>query len=306
MNVREWALPVYTILVQLAVGALFVLWMIRTLAHLKLKSVDFDRVIRNPILVIAATVMIGMVGAHFHLSRPYLSFLAILNIKTSWLSREILFSVLFFLTTVYLWYLTRRPGEQQKRITALGWLAITFGFAIVYTMAQIYLLPTQIAWDSQSVIVSFFTTSILLGAITVATLLVLGLRFSEIQNNADVDIHNLIIKFSFGGLALLILASVVVRGAVTLYQINMLQTGDAIASASLSLLIDFYLPILILRYILMIYAAFSLGFTVYRIYRPGSNLLLITTPVYVSCLLLLVGEILGRFLFYASHIRIGI
>ena len=29
MNVREWALPVYTILMQMAVGGLFVLWVIR-------------------------------------------------------------------------------------------------------------------------------------------------------------------------------------------------------------------------------------------------------------------------------------
>jgi DMSO reductase anchor subunit len=29
-------------------------------------------------------------------------------------------------------------------------------------------------------------------------------------------------------------------------------------------------------------------------------------PVYLSCLLILVGEIIGRFLFYATHIRVGI
>ena len=35
MNLREWALPVYTILMQLAVGALFSLWVIRALSSAK-------------------------------------------------------------------------------------------------------------------------------------------------------------------------------------------------------------------------------------------------------------------------------
>ena len=35
MNIREWTLPVYTILTQLAAGALFVLWVIRTLSNSK-------------------------------------------------------------------------------------------------------------------------------------------------------------------------------------------------------------------------------------------------------------------------------
>jgi DMSO reductase anchor subunit len=31
-----------------------------------------------------------------------------------------------------------------------------------------------------------------------------------------------------------------------------------------------------------------------------------TAHAYFTCLLLLIGEILGRFLFYATHIRIGL
>jgi DMSO reductase anchor subunit len=79
MNVREWALPVYTILIQLAVGALFVLWLIRTLANSKFNHQEIDRIIRNPILVIALTVVVAMGGSHFHLSKPFESFLAVLN-----------------------------------------------------------------------------------------------------------------------------------------------------------------------------------------------------------------------------------
>ncbi|HEX5809683.1 MAG TPA: DmsC/YnfH family molybdoenzyme membrane anchor subunit, partial [Anaerolineales bacterium] len=106
MNVREWALPVYTILMQLAIGAFFVLWMIRYVASSKFSHQEIDRIIRNPMLVIAVTAAVAMGGAHLHLSKPFHSFLAVLNFKSSWLSREIVFTLCFFLTTMSLMYLT--------------------------------------------------------------------------------------------------------------------------------------------------------------------------------------------------------
>jgi hypothetical protein len=32
----------------------------------------------------------------------------------------------------------------------------------------------------------------------------------------------------------------------------------------------------------------------------------LVTPVYLACLLAMVAEILGRFLFYATHVRLGV
>ena len=48
MNVREWALPVYTILMQLAVGALFVLWLIRAFVKSKFSSEQLDQYPAKP------------------------------------------------------------------------------------------------------------------------------------------------------------------------------------------------------------------------------------------------------------------
>jgi len=97
MNVREWALPVYTILIQLAVGAVFVLWVIRAYALRKFNPGEIDRITRNPILVIFFTVFVAMVGSHFHLSKPFHSFFAVRNFATSWLSREVFFTMIFFI-----------------------------------------------------------------------------------------------------------------------------------------------------------------------------------------------------------------
>ena len=93
MNVREWALPVYTILMQLAVGAMLGLWIIRAVAIRQYGRSTIDHIIRIPVLAVFLTVVVAIVGSHFHLSQPLFSLLATLNLRSSWLSREILFTI---------------------------------------------------------------------------------------------------------------------------------------------------------------------------------------------------------------------
>lgn len=306
MNVREWALPVYTILMQLTVGSLFVLWMIRSLANSKFSHQEIDRIIRNPIFVIAFTAVVAMGGSHFHLSKPFHSFLAVLNFKSSWLSREIVFTLLFFLTTMSLLYLTYFRTYHRRLITALGWLAIFFGVILIYCMARIYLLPTQVAWNSNMVILSFYTTSLVLGVMAIACLMVLDLKFAEIQKTDDVELRVEVIRYSFRGLAFMTVLLIFTRILTLFVQMQELAQGDLIARTSLRLLVELYQPLLFMRLIFIVFAAVYFSISVYRICQrqlPPQNLMM---PVYLSCLLILVGEIIGRFLFYATHIRVGI
>jgi hypothetical protein len=64
--------------------------------------------------------------------------------------------------------------------------------------------------------------------------------------------------------------------------------------------------LLVLRIALLIAAPIWLGYNASLVHKrqvePGQ----VAIPVYVSCLALLVAEIMGRFLFYATHIRIGL
>ncbi len=306
MNVREWALPIYTILMQLAVGALFVLWLIRTFIKPKFSSEQLDRIMRNPMLVISFTVAVAMIGAHFHLSKPFHSFLAFRNFQTSWLSREITFTVLFFFTLSVLWALSRYKNEHGRLITALGWLSIIFGFIVIYCMARIYLLPTQVAWNSPTVIVSFYTTAFLLGIMAIACLLVMDLKFAELQKADDIELRVQMIKYSIGWLTLAACLTVVVSMGVTLYQLNFLSQGDATAQTSLQLLFELYTPLFVTRLFFIGVAPLLLGYAVKRMFNIGSDPQSLFVPVYMSCLLILIGEILGRFLFYATHIRVGV
>ena len=307
MNLREWALPVYTVLMQLAIGALFSLWVIRALNSSKYAKEQMERITRVPVLIIFFTIVLAMTGSHFHLSRPYLSFLAIRNFRHSWLSREIAFTVIVFICTLLLLLLLwLRKGSYRLKL-GLGWGAILAGIATIYCMASIYLLPTQVSWNSTATIFSYYAVTLLLGTTSLIVILLMDLRFSAGQKPADLDARIQIIRRSIvwlTGVATLAAAVVLLLGS---YQIELLRSSKLpSAQASLHLILDLYRPLLVMRVGLTVLGiAWLIGMVGYflRTQRSFINLL---GPIYIACIMVLVGEILERFLFYASHVRIGI
>ncbi len=306
MNLREWALPVYTILMEVATGALLILWTIRLLSQARLGREKLDRIARNPLLVILFTIGVAMIGAHFHLSRPYLSFLAILNFGSSWLSREIVFTILFFLTTGYLWYLQWFEKGSPAMKDALGWIALLLGFAATYCMSSIYLLPTQTAWNTPITILSFYVTTLLLGVMTMACLLIMDMKFAEVREPATVEARDVIIHKALAWFVALAIVGVVAAAALSLYQIQYLRNGDETAQLSLELLLGLYRPLIGMRFTLIILGVITLAVCAYLINRRNRSATEMMVPIYLACLLVMIGEIIGRFLLYATHVRVGI
>ncbi|HSJ89637.1 MAG TPA: DmsC/YnfH family molybdoenzyme membrane anchor subunit, partial [Anaerolineales bacterium] len=186
---------------QLAVGALLVLWILRWLGSYRFSLQEINRVLRNPLLIISFTVVVAMIAAHLHLSRPLYSFYAIRNFRSSWLSREIVFTVMFFMAVGTLLFFSRFRQEQHRLITQLGWLAAALGLTVVYCMAKIYLLPTQLAWNSPIVVAAFYITTLLLGTMTTACLLILDLKFAEIQKAEDLELQVRVARFALSWLS---------------------------------------------------------------------------------------------------------
>jgi anaerobic dimethyl sulfoxide reductase subunit C len=306
MEVREWALPVYTILMQLATGSLLSLWLIRWAVGRQHGYALVDQVMRIPLLAILVTIVVAIIGSHFHLSRPYLSLLAVLNLRTSWLSREILFTVIFLWSVGGLVYLHWFSSGYPRLKMALGWAGIVSGVASVYCMAMIYLLPTQTMWNTPLTVLSFLLTVVLLGVTAVSVMIVMDFKVSEIADAAGVELRGQIIRRSFIWLALAGGVTAVVTLLLNLSLIDTLRQGDLSALTSLELLLGLYRPLLILRYLTLFAGVGWFAITAFLLYRRPLREMAITTPIYLSCLLVLIAEILGRFLFYATHVRLGI
>jgi anaerobic dimethyl sulfoxide reductase subunit C (anchor subunit) len=306
MNIREWTLPIYTILTQLASGALFVLWVIRTLSIPQYGRQEVDRIMRIPVFIILVTILGGITGAHFHLSRPFLSFLALANFRTSWLSRELVFNLFFIFSEGCLCILYWSSFGNKKYITFLGWVAIFFGFATDFCMSRIYMLPSQPAWNSPFTIISFVQTTFLLGVMAVPVLLIMDSIFSKSRLQDNQVIRARTIRASFDALAVIAFLLVITIVVVNLFQISNLRYGNESARTAMKLLVVLYQPLFIIRIVFLFVGVLWLGITVFlwnsRMREPER----LMTPVFIACLMVMVAEILGRFLFYAVHVRVGI
>jgi anaerobic dimethyl sulfoxide reductase subunit C (anchor subunit) len=297
MNIREWTLPIYTILTQLASGALFVLWVIRTLSIPQYGRQEVDRIMRIPVFIILVTILGGITGAHFHLSRPF---------RTSWLSRELVFNLFFIFSEGCLCILYWSSFGNKKYITFLGWVAIFFGFATDFCMSRIYMLPSQPAWNSPFTIISFVQTTFLLGVMAVPVLLIMDSIFSKSRLQDNQVIRARTIRASFDALAVIAFLLVITIVVVNLFQISNLRYGNESARTAMKLLVVLYQPLFIIRIVFLFVGVLWLGITVFlwnsRMREPER----LMTPVFIACLMVMVAEILGRFLFYAVHVRVGI
>jgi len=307
MNLREWALPVYTVLVQIASGGLLVLWLLRFFSRRKAgQQEEIDRLSNTPLVVIFATIVVAMLGAHFHLSKPFFSFLAILNFKASWLSREVAFNLAFAILVWLLLYLHWFKDEKRRLTDIVGWAAVLFGFLTVFCMSRIYLLPTQATWSMPGTIAAFFTSTILLGAMAMAALLIMDLVFSEVRKQENTQVRLVVIGKSLTWLSAAAVSAMALTLGLYYFQITTLVGGDEAAQTSLRLLGELYQPLFGVRLGMLIVGVGWLVVSTYQVMKSIKRVQELLAPVYLSCLIVMIGEILGRFLFYASHVRVGI
>lgn len=307
MNLREWALPVYTILIQLATGGLLILWSMRAFGRKIITRDEFDDVAKIPLLIIFSTIFLAMVGAHFHLSRPYLSFLAMVNVQTSWLSREIVTTVLLFLMTgillILVWFVDRHVWVKE----VLGWGAVLSGLVTIFSMARIYMLPTQMAWNSPLTVVSYYLSTFLLGTSSMAAILPMEYNFAVVRGSILINKRHILVKKSLGWITATAVLMAILIILIYLDQIETLFDIDhESVQASIQLLLGLYRPLLLMRMVLLLGGAFGLIASVWYFFVRNKPIKELIGYAYVFCTLVVVSEILGRFLFYATHVRVGL
>lgn len=191
--------------------------------------------------------------------------------------------------------------------SGLGWAGIMLGSLSIYSMSKIYLLPTHSSWDSPATVISFLLTSLILGATSVAVMMIINLRVSEdVADIAETSARKQLIRQSFIWLAGVAFGVALINLLLNLLLISRLIQGDLSAQTSLVLLLYLYRPLFGLRYVALFTGVGWFGLTAVVLYRRGKTQYEIMRPVYLACLLVLIAEILGRFLFYATHVRMGI
>jgi anaerobic dimethyl sulfoxide reductase subunit C (anchor subunit) len=162
---KERSLVAFTLLAQMAVGAFW------TLGAVHLWVARDTGMADRALLGIPALMLLAILASFFHLGAPRLAWRALANLPSSWLSREILFTLLFTAASGLLaglqWFQWGTIGVRD----ALAGVAALLGAALIVSMANAYRLRTVPAWDTWATLALFFITAGLLGGLAAGAML---------------------------------------------------------------------------------------------------------------------------------------
>lgn len=307
MDTRELALIAFTILSQMSVGAFVVLGIVNLYAVRKAGEAEADRMSDRALLAIGPVLVLGIIASFFHLGNPLNAPLAVLNFGSSWLSREIAFVVVFsILGAVFAFMQWRKLGTMQVR-RSLAVVTAVIGLAQVVSMAMVYMLPTQPYWNTLGTVVAFLSTAFLLGSLAVGVALVANYAYLRRKNPNCAETQCALLRDVVKGIALVSILLLGVELVASPLQLSLLAaTGNAAAIESAGLLYNEYGVIFALRLVLAVIGAGVFALFLFRSATTEGRERLMGNLVYGAFALVLVAEVLGRYLFYAAHTKIGL
>jgi DMSO reductase anchor subunit len=161
---REWGLVLFTTLVPAAVGVVMV-------------GVVSGSPPGIGILAVGITIL-GLLASIGHLARPIRAPFAIRHWNSSWLSREILLSVAFFLFCIA-W---AASGWMDSGLTFyIGISSLIVAVTLFFVMGRSYQIWTRPAWDGSEIFGEFIAISLIVG-IPAGELV---LTLSKVTNHLD-------------------------------------------------------------------------------------------------------------------------
>jgi anaerobic dimethyl sulfoxide reductase subunit C (anchor subunit) len=306
MDVRNWALILFTILAQMSVGSFWVLGVVHYYAKRKANEEEADRLSDRALLVIGPLMILGLLASLFHLGDPLSAFQAVTNVGSSWLSREILFGVLFAILGGLFAIMQWRKWGSFTRRNVVATLAGIAGLFLVISMSGVYMLPTQPAWNTLATPIFFLTTTLLLGSLAMGAAFAANYLYLKRKERDGLDIQLDLLRGSLRGISATALVVLGIQLIVSPLYIAALSAGVPEAQESASMLVNDYVTIFVLRLVLSLVGAGLFAIVLYQSAGGEAKDKTMAYLVYGAFGLVLVAEVLGRYLFYAIQVPVGI
>lgn len=175
---KEWPLVAFTIVGQMAVGIFltaFFPWALLAVVFPASAGPPPDGATQGLRIALLALVFALLAAAalvsFFHLHHPFRARYVLSNLRTSWLSREILFELGFMAFVALGAFLTWRGPTGVGLLNAVLALAGLMGIMFLVSMSKLYMLPAAPAWNHAYTPLSFIMTALALGAMATALLI---------------------------------------------------------------------------------------------------------------------------------------
>ncbi|MBS4191543.1 dimethyl sulfoxide reductase anchor subunit [Bacillus sp. FJAT-49705] len=277
---HEWALLIFSICVQTAIGGMFMLWLYQRNISKSGDETTFT-ILKTPLIIIAVLSLIGLGASFGHLGAPSNAFNTIRNIGSSWMSREIVVTGLFIAAAC----ITAGLAILQKKINPILLIVTAIiGFVDIYCMASIYSNSLISGWNSINTFTSFYGTAFVLGAVLIASFTIPALRAKNMDDNAKA-----LLKLSFFtalfGIAIQLLGVALFPAAMT--DVNIMAATAATSS------LEPYQGTIAIRWVIEVIGIVLLG---YMALSPVKKTTI--TVAFVALIVIGFAEGLSRYVFY--------
>lgn len=302
---HELPLVIFTIAAQMSAGSFIVLGLIHLLGF-RVEQDVMDRVTTPALYAIGPLLVAGLAASTFHLGSPLRAYNALRHWDGSWLSREIIVGVLFLvLGAAFAFMQWFRWGTHRLR-QAVAFLAAAAGAALVYCISQVYSLATVPAWATYHTVLRFYLTALLLGGLAVGAALVVTANVRARRDREPDAAAMALVTRSVRGIAFGSILALGLKFVGLPAYIGYLGTHpSAAASESLTILTDTYGAFSAAQTILIFLGIALLGFLLYRMSGKDAGAAMLPVIALSAFFLVLAGEVIGRMLFYASMVRVG-
>ena len=273
---NEWTLIFFTLLVQMAVGACLIFSVISFYTNISLNIIEIFYSLL--FFLVLAALLISII----HLGNPKKFYLAILNVNNSWLSKEVIFLTIFFVSIALLKIYDIH--EISKNVYKIYLIVLNlFGIATIYSMTKIYKIRTVPVWNNLSTIINFWGASLSMGIVLV--ILFIFIVKHQIDLRVFIGLLGFVLFFNLLGFV-----EKHNKTKPSLNEINLSRVTNLSMKSTSSIL-----------YLIFVFITLSLIFLIYiNIFQL--NLFYFVLVSFFTTL----SEILSRYHFYLSYRRLGI
>ena len=272
---EHFALTLFSICIQAAVGIMLFVAIGRLM--------NKEGVFKNAVITAAGLGIIGMLASLLHLGRPLSAMNALFQFGSSWLSREIWFTAIFVGLTVVAAVLLYVKPQASGAVTGLSAGAALVGLIDAFAMAKIYSSASVPVWQGAATTIEFYAAALSMGA-----MLFLVLSGKEAGKLKKI-------------VALTVAAVVAVQVAVVVPYFISLGAGTGTAlQASLMILGSLKTAVAIKWLFILAGAGLVLWLAKDELSKSVSG------AVAGGAALILVGQVVGRYVFYAAMVVSGV
>ena len=280
---RDWSLVFFTVLTQASAGIVLCLGTISLLYPGYDPQFGNGPVFDKPLLSALVLIGVATLVSLLHLGNPKNAPRALGNLKSSWLSREILAIGIYTACLVLMiaWGWKDGPGGVFDTLLAAGCVA---GIALLWAMARVYMIPTIPPWNSWYTPLGFTSTALSLGSLALLVMYALPGPATG---------------FLLGLLSSMLLIKLV---SAPIHQFRLSKTDTGIDRPAFDT--GPYYRLYITRIVILLITALVM---LVAVAPPGDGAATdLGAWVYLLLALVLAEEVLGRLLFYASYFRVGV